>query len=149
MKKIIFTIIFSLFILTAFSLDKNFSTLTEEAISYEEITRGDSIVFVWASWCPSCRRQLDDLSQKAPFLEDIDLFFINLGEKSSVVKSFAKARNLNSQIQEKIVLDQEAFFANKFSIVAIPTFIFFKDGQAVRKSYFFDPQLLEDIYGDN
>lgn len=149
MKKTIFTILFSLFILTAFPLDKDFPTLTGGKISYEEITSGDSIVFVWAGWCPSCRRQLDKLSQKAPFLENINLFFVNLGEKLSTVKRFAKKRSLNSQIQEKIILDQESFFANKFSISAIPTYIFFKDGQAVRKSYFFDPQILEDIYGND
>lgn len=150
MKKLILTLFLCLIAFSAFASNPNFSAYDGAVISYKDmVSQGNTILFVWATWCPSCRVQLDKLSREASFMEDYKVFFINIGERKSTVARFIEGRDISETVRERIIFDQQASLADKFSIVTIPTYIFFKDGVAVRKSYFLDSQLLNDIYGKN
>ena len=105
-----------------------------------------AILFVWTTWCSYCREEIQRLTKKCTFLDDINFFYVNVGEKTSKVQAFSKKVGFLSCIKSKIILDEEGFFAKKFSVYALPTFVFLKNGKAVHKSYFMDDELLKSIF---
>lgn len=70
-------------------------------------TAGITIVDFWADWCGPCR-------MIAPILEELD-------------------REVADVTVMKVNVDQEPALADRFGINAIPTLIFFKDGQLVKQ----------------
>jgi len=148
MKRIILTLMFFCFLAPSFAVERTFATLDEKKISYEKlISQKNTILFIWATWCPSCRRELEKLSKERIFFEGIDVWYVDVGEKVSAVKRYANAKKLNDSIKNRIILDKNGYIAQKFSVTAIPTYIFFKDGQQVSKSYFLNDQVLEKVFG--
>ncbi len=70
-------------------------------------TSGIAIVDFWADWCGPCR-------MIAPILEEVD-------------------REIADVTVMKVNVDKEPALADRFSINAIPTLVFFKDGQLVKQ----------------
>ena len=70
-------------------------------------TAGIAIVDFWADWCGPCR-------MIAPILEEVD-------------------REISDVTVMKVNVDKEPALADRFSIYAIPTLLFFKDGQLVKQ----------------
>ena len=70
-------------------------------------TAGIAIVDFWADWCGPCR-------MIAPILEEVD-------------------REISDVTVMKVNVDKEPALADRFSINAIPTLLFFKDGQLVKQ----------------
>ncbi len=148
MKKII--LLLSLFCLSfsCLAAEKKFSTLEGETISYEKIiAQPKSILFIWATWCPSCRRELTKLFQKRIFFEGVDVWYVNTGESKSIVDEFVKVKKITDSVKKKIICDKKSRIANKFSVAAIPTYLFFKDSELVFKSYFLNDNVLKKAFG--
>ena len=70
-------------------------------------TPGITIVDFWADWCGPCR-------MIAPILEEVD-------------------REISDVTVMKVNVDKEPALADRFSINAIPTLVFFKDGQLIKQ----------------
>ncbi len=148
MKRIVLILMFLCFLTPSFAAEIIFDALDKEGISYEKlISQENTILFIWATWCPSCRRELEKLSKERIFFEGINVWYVDIGEKASTVRSYATAKKLNDSIRDKIILDKKGYIAQKFSVTAIPTYIFFKDGQLVSKSYFLNDAVLEKVFG--
>lgn len=149
MKKFIILLITLCLFSPCFAAEKIFYTLGDEAISFEKlISYPNTILFVWATWCPSCRRELKSFSRERIFFENVAVWYVNTGEKESAVKRYADAKKFTSTMRNRIILDKDNYVAEKFSVSAIPTFIFLKDGQPIFKSYFLDEELLKKIFGE-
>lgn len=149
MKKLIIILITLCLLSPCFAAEKTFYTLGDESISFEKlISHPNTILFVWATWCPSCRRELKSLSQKRIFFENVNVWYVSTGEKESVVRRYADAKKMASTVRNRIILDTDGYIAEKLLVSAIPTFIFFKDGQPIYKSYFLDNELLEKVFGE-
>jgi len=148
MKRIILVFLFFCFLTPSFAAERIFPTLDRESMSYEKlISQKNTILFIWATWCPSCRRELEKLSRERIFFEGIDVWYVDTGEKASVVTRYANAKKLSDSIRKRIILDKESYIAQKFSVTAVPTYIFFKDGQLVLKSYFLNDAVIEKVFG--
>ncbi len=149
MKKIILLLLLLCFCAPAFADGEVFYTLDDKPIPYAEMTSyPKTILFVWTTWCPSCRRQLERLSLEQVFFDDINIWYISAGENKSTVTRFVNSRKLNNRIKERIVLDKNILIAQKFSISGIPTFIFLKDSKPVYKSYFLNSAILEKVFSE-
>ena len=70
-------------------------------------TSGIAIVDFWADWCGPCR-------MIAPILEEID-------------------KEVEDVTVMKVNVDKEPALADRFGINAIPTLIFFKDGEIAKQ----------------
>ena len=148
MKRIILIFLFFCFLTPSFAAERIFPTLDRESMSYEKlISQKNTIFFIWVTWCPSCRRELEKLSRERIFFEGIDVWYVDTGEKASVVTRYANAKKLSDSIRERIILDKESYIVQKFSVTAVPTYIFFKDGQLVLKSYFLNDAVIEKVFG--
>jgi len=147
MKKIVLILMFFCFLTPSFAAQRTFSTLDNENIDYQElISKENTVLFIWATWCPSCRRELEKLSRDRVFFEDINVWYVNTGEKKSAVEKYVATKDLNSIIKDRIILDREGYIAGKFSVNAIPTYIFFQNGEPVSKSYYLDDEILEKVF---
>ena len=149
MKKIILFLLLLCFCTPAFAEGKVFYTLDDKSLSYAEmISHPNTILFVWATWCPSCRRQIKQLSQKQILFDNINIWHVSAGENSSTVTRFADSQKLDNCIREKIILDKDNFIARKFSISGIPTFVLLKNSEPVYKTYFLSNKILEKVFGE-
>jgi len=147
MKKFVLVLMFFCFLAPSFAAQITFSTLDNEKATYQElISKENTVLFIWATWCPSCRRELEKLSRDRIFFEDINVWYVNTGEKKSVVERYVTTKDLNNIIRDRIILDQEGYIAGKFSVNTIPTYIFFKNGEPVSKSYYLDDEILEKVF---
>jgi thiol-disulfide isomerase/thioredoxin len=147
MRKITILVFLLFFALSGYARDESFRSLEGASLSYEELVgRPKTIFFLWTTWCPYCRQELDRLARECTFFEDIEIFFVNVGEKKATVQRFSESRGYKSCIRQRIILDDTSFIADKFSVVGIPTFIFLKNGSFIYKSYFLDQELLEKLF---
>lgn len=157
MKKIIW-VITTVFILTAstsfaqyFFMDNqtigkkapDFSlpSIDGENIKFSEF-RGDdkAIVFFWATWCPHCRTQLQELSKNSKAITDqgVKIIAVDYGEDVKTVKRYVERNN----IDVPMVVDQENELEEKYSLIGVPTF-FYVDNQGIVKAS--EHQLVKDI----
>lgn len=83
----------------------------EETISQDKI----SLVDFWAEWCGPCKMLL-------PVIEEVAE---EIGDKVNVCK-------LN--------VDQNGDLARQYSVMTIPTMIFFKNGEVIEKTVGFKPK---------
>ena len=149
MKRIILVLVFFCFLVPSFAAERIFPRLDKEGISYEKlISQKDVILFIWATWCPTCRRKLQKLSKDRIFFEDVDVWYINTGEEKSTVERYATKTELNSSIRDRVILDKAGYIAQRFSVTAIPTYIFFKNSEPILKSYFINDELLKKVFGE-
>ena len=149
MNKIIVTLLLlaSVFSCSAPASAQAFYNLEGKPFSYQElVSEPITILFLWATWCPSCRREVEHLTKSNMRLDRVNNVYVNVGEKKSKVKQYVDSRELPPTITGKIILDEKAVLAEKFSVFAIPTFIFLKDGEPTHKSHFLDKELLDSIF---
>lgn len=83
--------------------------ILDESNFDEKIKSGVALVDFYATWCPPC-------NAIAPTVDKI--------EKEYEGKALVA----------KVNVSESSDLADRFGITAIPTFIFFKDGQAVKKT---------------
>ncbi len=148
MRKIILFLLVVCCCLPAYAREPKFQTLGGAEVSYQELLSSPkTVLLTWAVWCPYCRREVERIADRCIFLEDVEIFFINLGEPKSLVDKFARNKGFKDCIREKIILDSNSFIAREFKIIGIPTYLFFKDGEFLQKSYFFDKTIVESVFG--
>ncbi|MFA7677787.1 MAG: TlpA disulfide reductase family protein [Candidatus Omnitrophota bacterium] len=146
MKKILISSLFLLFTLLSYADEARFETLDGKVLSYKQITSSPrTILFVWTTWCPYCRQEIERLSKRDLLSKGFEIYYINVGEKKKKVEKFSEARKIKDHIKNRIIIDEGGFFADKFSVIGIPTYIFLEDGNPPYKTYSLDENLLKAI----
>ncbi|MBP7088866.1 MAG: TlpA family protein disulfide reductase [Candidatus Omnitrophica bacterium] len=150
MKKTIIIILILVYpIISVLAKEVGLYTLEGKSVTYEELTTyPKTVLFFWTTWCPSCVREITKFNKENINFGDTNIVYINGDQNKKAVEKFIKTKNINKDIQKKIILDNNLYIAKKFSIFAIPTFVFLKDGQPIYKSYFITPELVKDIFKD-
>lgn len=148
MKKTLF-LLFFLFIMPShvFGQEDLFYTVDEKQITYQEvISRPKTVIMLWATWCFYCKKELARLNTDPIKNKSIAIFYVNLGDKPNTVKKFVNATKLNQAITQNILLDKTGFMADKFSVIGIPTYLFFKNGKLIHRGYSINDDVLSDIF---
>jgi len=127
--------------------EKIFSTLEGDDLSYADLVSSPkTVLFIWTTWCPSCIKEFQHLSRKCSNFDQVEILYVNIGQRKSVARRFVKARNLKECIRERIVLDADSYLADEFSVYTIPAFIFLKDGKFAYRSNFLNQKLVERVF---
>jgi len=109
-------------------------------------SRGKEVVvlFAWASWCPSCQKEMPLVNQLHQELADLHvrLFGVNMQEKP---KQVARARAAH-HLKFDILLDQQGTFARAYGIYGIPqVMVIDKKGKLRYRDYGPPPNLVEAV----
>jgi thiol-disulfide isomerase/thioredoxin len=132
-----------------FGADEEFGTYSGGAIPYSEIISTPKVVlFLWTTRCPYCREELQKMNSEPNIYHYAKFYFVDVGERYSDVKRMAKSLKLKEHISENIIFDKNAYLAEKFSIIGVPTFIYMRNGKVIDKGYYFDEDTLKEVFRD-
>lgn len=102
------------------------------------------VLFAWASWCPSCQKEMPLVNQLHEQLAGLPvrLFGVNMQEKP---KQVARARAAH-HLKFDILLDQQGTFARAYGIYGIPqVMVIDKKGKLRYRDYGPPPNLVEAV----
>ncbi len=84
-----------------------------------------TVVNLWASWCPPCRREMPVLERAQATNHDIDFVFINQGEAPGQVLRYLQDQDLGLR---NVLLDAAGTAGRAFDQQALPATLFFDAG---------------------
>ncbi|MFC0807389.1 prolipoprotein diacylglyceryl transferase family protein [Ensifer sp. P24N7] len=80
-----------------------------------------TVLNLWATWCPPCRRELPMMAELAASTADVDFVFANQGEPSTKIAEYLRSANLNLP---QAVLDPQLLLSRHYSAVGLPATLF-------------------------
>jgi thiol-disulfide isomerase/thioredoxin len=81
-----------------------------------------TVINLWATWCPPCRREMPVLLQAQAERPDVNFVFLNQGETASRVQEFLAAQRLPLR---NVLLDPRGEAGIRLGHRALPTTLFF------------------------
>lgn len=97
-------------------------TVDGKQITLNEFQGKPTVVNLWATWCPPCRREMPAFEQAQNAHPEVNFVFLNQGETASLVQEFLVANELNLH---HVLLDSKGQLGGQFSRGMLPTTIFF------------------------
>lgn len=91
-------------------------------VSLRQFEGKPTVVNLWATWCPPCRREMPVLAQAQERHPEIHFVFLNQGEAAAKVTAFMSAEKLALR---NVLLDRQGEASGKFGQRALPTTLFF------------------------
>ena len=118
-------------------------------VAFEELfTSSKTVLFIWTTWCPHCRVELRSLNRNCPVDDEIQFYYIDAREPLARVERKIESMRLGSCITDDILLDRRGYLLYRYRIIGIPTYLFFKDGMPVYRSYFLNDRVLRRAFGN-
>jgi thiol-disulfide isomerase/thioredoxin len=81
-----------------------------------------TVVNLWASWCPPCRREMPAMQQSQSANPDVNFVFVNQGEESKAVAQYLEQHGL---ILRNVLLDPQGSVGVALGQGALPITLFF------------------------
>lgn len=103
--------------------DVTYTTLEEKDVVLAEYVKDHkAIIFFWATWCPHCRKELEQMNKNLDTFNEqqLKLVVVDLGENAQTVKRFSEKKSLKMEM----FLDQDSVSEEKFDLMGVPTFFF-------------------------
>ena len=99
-----------------------------EQLAESDLSRGTTIVVVWASWSPRSRdiaARVNPLAQR--WGGRARVVTVNFQEDRKAVESFLSGKDLGATV----FLDSDGAFSKKYAMASLPGLLIIKDGQVV------------------
>ncbi|PWL16619.1 redoxin [Falsochrobactrum shanghaiense] len=80
-----------------------------------------TVLNMWATWCPPCRRELPMMAELAANMADVDFVFANQGEQAAKIADYLRSANLDLP---QAVLDPQLLLSRHYSAVGLPATLF-------------------------
>lgn len=87
-------------------------------------TRGKpTVVNIWATWCPPCRREMPLLAEIAAKRQDVTFLFVNLAEGGEAIRAYLASENLQL---DHVLLDQGMEIPRHYGAMGVPVTLFLR-----------------------
>lgn len=98
------------------------ASLSGDSVSLSSFRGQPTVVNLWATWCPPCRREMPVLAAAQLAHPDVHFLFVNQGEASRTIAAYLTTQKLSI---ENVLLDAESSAFRDFGVQALPTTLFF------------------------
>lgn len=96
--------------------------LTGASVVLTDFHGKPTVVNLWATWCPPCRREIPILQAAQAERTDVNFVFLNQGEAAAQVQSYLNGQKL---VLQNVLLDARGEAAAELGHRALPTTLFF------------------------
>lgn len=137
-----------IFILTCFSLNGlglwSYKKYQQQYLQFPQVELSDlqqrpqalkqflgkpTVINLWASWCPPCRREMPVLEAAQQRHPDVNFVFINQGEDAATITQYLQKNHFQLK---HVLLDPEGLTAQKTRMYGLPSSLFFDaNGQLI------------------
>jgi thiol-disulfide isomerase/thioredoxin len=127
--------------------DEYYYDLNDKKFTYDQlIAKSKTVLFVWATWCPTCREEIKDFTSERNVRQDVNIVFLESGEKRSDVLDTIKHLAIPKTMTSLFYRDPFQEIMNRFFISTVPTVIFFQDSQIVKTAHSLTARLVDQVY---
>ena len=98
------------------------SSMEGRSVSLADFTGKPTVVNLWATWCPPCRREMPALQQAQAANPDVNIVFVNQGEESQTIAAFLDRQGLALR---NVLVDRQNSVGAALGHGALPTTLFF------------------------
>lgn len=98
-----------------------YRTLAGVPFAPSDLEGRPTVINLWATWCPPCRREMPMMADVAATSDDARFVFVNQGEGMSVVERYLAAENLEL---DHVVLDSLGEFGRHYEAPGLPATLF-------------------------
>jgi thiol-disulfide isomerase/thioredoxin len=93
-----------------------------ESVALSGFAGKPTVVNLWATWCPPCRREMPVLQEAQAVRPDVNFVFLNQGESPEKVRAFLTAQQWPLQ---NVLLDPRGEVARQLGVHGLPTTFFY------------------------
>ncbi len=111
----------------------NLRDIQDNPISLADYRGKVLVINFWATWCPSCRKEMPSLNRAANWLKpyDVELIAINVGEKAERVEAYLREQPL----EFPVLLDPDTEVAARWDAMRLPiTYVVNPQGRIVYRA---------------
>lgn len=101
--------------------DVMMTTLDGEPLPISQFHGKPTVINLWATWCPPCRREMPALQDGQNANPDIHFVFANQRESASIVDAYLTTENLSL---DNVLLDSHGNLAQDMKTRGLPTTLF-------------------------
>ena len=98
------------------------SSLEGRPVSLVDFAGKPTVVNLWASWCPPCRREMPALQRAQAANPDVNVVFVNQGEEPGVIAAYL---DRNGLALGNVLVDPQSRVGAALGYGALPTTLFF------------------------
>ena len=98
------------------------SSLEGQPVSLADFAGKPTVVNLWATWCPPCRREMPALQQAQAANPDVNIVFVNQGEEAATIVAFLDRQGL---ALSNVLVDPQSSTGAALGHSALPTTLFF------------------------
>ncbi|MGR3978256.1 TlpA family protein disulfide reductase [Acinetobacter sp. 1207_04] len=102
--------------------DFNLQTLNQQPIALSQFTGKPTVINLWATWCPPCRREMPVLLEAQKNHPDVEFVLINQGEDATTIEKYLQN---HAQGLSNVLLDPQGQTAEKTGMFGLPSTLFF------------------------
>ena len=98
------------------------SSLEGRPVSLADFAGKPTVVNLWATWCPPCRREMPALQQAQAANPDVNVVFVNQGEEPGVIAAYLDREGL---ALGNVLVDPQSSVGAALGHGGLPTTLFF------------------------
>jgi len=98
------------------------SSLEGRSVSLTDFAGKPTVVNLWATWCPPCRREMPALQRTQAANPDVNIVFVNQGEEAATIAAFLGRHGLALR---NVLVDPQSSTGAALGHSALPTTLFF------------------------
>jgi len=106
-----------------------YRTLAGEPFQPATLEGQPTVINLWATWCPPCRREMPMMADVAATNDDARLVFVNQGEGVEIIRRYLAAENLQL---DHVVLDTLGEFGRHYEVPGLPATLFISSDGRLR-----------------